>query len=215
MPRALNFVKAFAVKDQPTDPLATFARIALDAVQHRELTFTTCWQQTSKIRGWGMLYHAYEMTHAAILADARGGADGAGGDAQPAQPDGGDLRVAGGVGGARDVHQRHPALRQAGLRHRRDAGRRRRDAGRRGGGLVARPSATCCTSGASRAAAAARNDPEGADGRADVGALCDAAARHRPRHAARTTTSTSPTGSTPATCRSARASSTSTTIPTT
>ena len=47
----------------------------------------------------------------------------------------------------------------------------------------------------------AGREPEASDRRADVGPLCDAAARHGRRRCCRRTTSTSPTGSTRAWCR--------------
>ena len=57
--------------------------------------------------------------------------------------------------------------------------------------------------------------PQGADGRADVGALCDAAARHRPRHAAEPRRLHHRLARRPRRAAVAAAGSTSTTIPTT
>ena len=117
---------------------------------------------------------------------------------------------------ARNVRALDAPLRQAGLGHRRDtvvggervAGRisRRSGSGR---------SAGCCISSACSSTRRAGRSRKRADRRADVGPLRDAAARHRRGLPARTTTSTSPTGSMRAWCRWRRAASISTTTSTT
>ena len=187
MPRPFTIVKGFAINHLRTrSETSYFCREptkSLDAPQHTPHRFATC-LGAEKGRGMAMLYHAYEMSHAAISpmrAAARMGQEVI---SNPLQPDGGDLRLARRLRRARDVHERHAALRQAGVRARRHAGRRRRDPGRRGGRLVGallQPPAL-----PSRfARQPRRGGPEGADRGADVGPLRHAAARHRARHAAR------------------------------
>ena len=162
--------------------------------------------------GDSMMYHAYQAHSRPDVAAAHAGhgcrcplleAPGAAG--RPAAQRQARRRLQGARAGRGDAPAARLAASTASMVE------RRAGAGHRGGRAASRRSPRCCRFRKARRAGAA----QGAGRRADVGPLRDPAARHRAHRCCRTTTSTSPTGTTCATCRWRPAASASTSTPST